>query len=374
MYEKIVSVKPIGKQKTYDLEIDSKEHNFFANDICVSNSHAVCYSYITYQTLFLKYYYPAYFYSAMINIAMNIADVQIIIGDAVNNNNIKILPQSVKESEYKTRAIDLRTIRLGFGMIKGMGDSTIEECNSFRSFNSLSTLLKSKLNGINKTNFKNLIDLGAFDDYEIDREDVLKLKDLYQDDKIANWFTRKKQPLRLETLPKTLSDLFAPELCLKLALKAKFETETSLWDDEVKEVLSEKPWDLLLKYLLETFSTKELDKEKYNKITGQTQKDLMGFSLMESPIKVLESSLRLKGLLPLTEYEDEDKKYYFVVEKIEKGLTKTGKTYLKLLLDNGIKAKCWRDIELLEGEVFYGLFKKDNFGFTLNDRECIKAI
>lgn len=333
-------------------------------------AHSLSYSYIAYQTLFLKYYYPSYFYAAMINIASNIDEVQIIIADA-KLNNLEILPQSVKESEYLTRASDLKTIQLGFGMIKGMGESTINDCNSLRSYTSVKEIFNAPLKGINKTQYQNLIDLGAFDDYNIDRDILLSLKNLYQDEKIQDWFTRKKQPLRLETLPKSFIGLFEAEECLKLALKAKNEIEDAMWSDEPT---TQKPWDLLLEWLLEKIKVKELDKKLYLKITTQKQKELMGFSLGDAGLSEIASTLKVKGLLPLKEYDDETKKYFFIVEKIDKALTKTGKTYLKLTLNNGIKAKCWKDINLIEGEIYYSLFKKDNFGYTLNDRECIKAL
>ncbi|MFA5652466.1 MAG: hypothetical protein WC933_03825, partial [Candidatus Paceibacterota bacterium] len=66
-FEKIIEIEEIGEVETYDLEIDSEFHNYYANDVCVSNSHSVSYSYITAQTLFLKHYYPTEFYVALLN-------------------------------------------------------------------------------------------------------------------------------------------------------------------------------------------------------------------------------------------------------------------------------------------------------------------
>lgn len=334
-------------------------------------AHSTTYAYIAFQTLYFKVYYPAYFYSAMINIANNIEAIQQIISDA-KANGIKILSQSVKESEYMTRATDIHTIRLGFGMIQGMGESTIEDFNSMRKFNSLNELLGNKFKKINKTQFQNMIDIGAFDDYKIPRETVTLLKDLFQDEKIEDWFTRKRQTLRLETLPKTLSAMFDPEVCLKLALKAKKQYDDLMWDD--MDAVIEKPWTTLVNELISTLKIDSFNADKYAKETSKKQKELMGFTLVESGLDKIERTLRLKGLVPLKEYEDEKVKYFFVVEKVSKALTKTGKTFLQLQLNDGIKAKCWKEIDLEENEVYYGLFKKDNFGFTLNDRECFKAI
>ena len=136
-----------------------------------NKSHSTTYADVAWQLLHFKVYYPAYFFAAMINNANDIKEIQAIISDA-KINGIKILPQSVKESEYKTRATDNNTVRLGFGMIKGMGESTIESFNSLRDFKTLNELLQYK-SSINKTQFQNLIDLGAFDDYGVDREMIL---------------------------------------------------------------------------------------------------------------------------------------------------------------------------------------------------------
>ena len=50
------------------------------------------------------------------------------------------------------------------------------------------------------------------------------------------------------------------------------------------------------------------------------------------------------------------------------------KEYLKLKLNDNIKATCWKKIDLIEGETYYATFKRDKYGFTLNDREVYKAV
>lgn len=62
MFERINKIEYIGEKETMDLEIDSKFHNFYANDICVSNSHSFAYSVLALRTLYLKRYYPIEFY------------------------------------------------------------------------------------------------------------------------------------------------------------------------------------------------------------------------------------------------------------------------------------------------------------------------
>jgi len=55
---KIVSVRSLGMAPTRDLEVDSKDHNFIANGVVVSNSHSLAYSYLGYVCQYLKKNYP----------------------------------------------------------------------------------------------------------------------------------------------------------------------------------------------------------------------------------------------------------------------------------------------------------------------------
>jgi len=63
-YDKIESVQCVGEDDSYDLEVDSLNHTFYANDISVSNSHAVAYAYDSYQCAWLYTYYPRHWIKA----------------------------------------------------------------------------------------------------------------------------------------------------------------------------------------------------------------------------------------------------------------------------------------------------------------------
>lgn len=324
-------------------------------------AHSLCYAYVAWQTLYFKVYYPEYFFSAMINGAADLKEIQDIISDG-KRDGLTFLPPSVKGSKFLTSADGDKTIRLGFGMIKGIAESAREDLDTIGSLGSLSAVLGHKFKKINKTQLQNLIDLGCFDEYGIDREMIVYLKDLYQDEKIEGWFTRKKQPLRIETFPPVLKEKFNAEECVGMAIKSRNECE----DD--------KPWVLFIEKLVSKLKLGTLDTNMYKKDTAKKQNELMGFTLIDSGLGALESTLKMKGYAPLKEYKNADSYYYFVIEKKEVALTKTGKQYLKLTLDNGIKCKCWRMIDVEQGEIYYGKFKKDDYGFTMIDSEIYKAL
>lgn len=334
-----------------------------------NRSHSLCYGYIAYLTLYFKVYYPAYFYAGMINIENDVDKIREIISDAkdyksdIITHPIKVLPHSITKSYYQTQVESDDTIRLGYGMIKGMGTAVSEELLELKlnECKTLGEVLQKKFKKINSTQFEALIDMGAFDEFNVDREKVRLLHGLYSDPKIEQWFTRKNQVLRLEVIPKTLKENFDSTECVKIAMRVRGMAE---------------PWKELLSELIQKVKLEELDKKKYLKITTQKQKELLGFSLgTESKIAEVASSFKAIGVLPISEFENESKDYFFLIEKVTVSTTKTNKRFLQLVLTDGkqtIKAKCWRELELKEDEIYRGKFKKDSYGFTLQDKGLIK--
>lgn len=55
---KVVSIEYLGKEQTYDLEVDHPDHQFYlANGMLTSNSHAIAYSILSYQSAWLLTHY-----------------------------------------------------------------------------------------------------------------------------------------------------------------------------------------------------------------------------------------------------------------------------------------------------------------------------
>jgi error-prone DNA polymerase len=83
-------------------------------------SHAAAFAVLVYRSAWLKRYYPAAFYMALLNCQpMGFWSPAVIVGDA-KRHNIAVLPVDVNESDrFCTATPD--TVRLGFNYIKGMG-------------------------------------------------------------------------------------------------------------------------------------------------------------------------------------------------------------------------------------------------------------
>lgn len=145
--------------KIYDKMIDFAKYAF-------NRSHAAAYAFITYQTAYLKYYYPKEYMAALLTSVMsNTGKVSEYILSS-KNMGIAILPPDVNEGEGNFTAVK-EGIRYGMSAIKGLGGNVTEAIVRDReergNYKSLSDLVE-RLSGIlNKKGLEALIKSGALD-------------------------------------------------------------------------------------------------------------------------------------------------------------------------------------------------------------------
>ncbi|HQD92639.1 MAG TPA: DNA polymerase III subunit alpha [Bacilli bacterium] len=116
-----------------------------------NRSHAVAYALTSYQTAYLKYYYPLEFTCACLNNEIgNYAKLSKNINEA-QQMNINVLPPNINKSK-RDFTIDKanNSILIGLGGIKGMGDAVIDNLIENRPFSSFEDMMekvdKSKIN------------------------------------------------------------------------------------------------------------------------------------------------------------------------------------------------------------------------------------
>jgi len=132
--QKIISIKPIGVKPTIDLEVDHKDHNFYAEGMVTSNSHSFAYSILTAQTVYLKFNYPTQFYLSLLKMTRNEPDP---IGEIskihkeMSSFGVELLPPSLTLSGMDF-AIEDKNIRFGLASIKGISEKTMEKFNNFQ--------------------------------------------------------------------------------------------------------------------------------------------------------------------------------------------------------------------------------------------------
>ena len=142
-----------------------------------NKSHAACYAVVSYQTAFLKAYYPPEFMAAMLNSYLGNLDKVPVYIEECKSLNIEILKPSINESELKFTAIN-GNIRFGLGSIKNVGiqpvENIIKERNKNGKFKSFTDFCERIADAsVNKKCIESLIKSGAFDEFEQNRSTLL---------------------------------------------------------------------------------------------------------------------------------------------------------------------------------------------------------
>ena len=142
-----------------------------------NKSHAACYAVVSYQTAFLKAYYPPEFMAAMLNSYLGNLDKVPVYIEECKSLNIEILKPSINESELKFTAIN-GNIRFGLGSIKNVGiqpvENIIKERNENGKFQSFTNFCERIADAsVNKKCIESLIKSGAFDEFEQNRSTLL---------------------------------------------------------------------------------------------------------------------------------------------------------------------------------------------------------
>lgn len=170
-----------AKERGYDLDtandlFDKMEK--FA-EYGFNKSHAVAYSVISYQTAYLKYYYPAAFFAALLSSELgNMDKITQYISDA-KHFDIEVLPPDINESLWPFNVVG-SNIRFGMGAVKNVGNNAVDEIVRERTENGpftgfLNFCERINLKIVNTRVFESLIKVGAFDNCEkLNRKTLLE--------------------------------------------------------------------------------------------------------------------------------------------------------------------------------------------------------
>ena len=99
-----------------------------------NKSHAAAYSYVTYQTAYLKCLYPAQFMAALISSVMDNSNKVAAYINNCTQKGIKILPPDINKS-MADFSVEESNIRFGLTTIKNVGDSFVRKCVKEREEN-----------------------------------------------------------------------------------------------------------------------------------------------------------------------------------------------------------------------------------------------
>ncbi len=147
-------------EKIFDEMTDFAKYAF-------NKSHAVCYSIISFQTAFLKFYYPTEFMAALLTSVIGFSNKIVEYIGECKNMNIKLLPPDINES-FGNFSVSDKNIRFGLLAIKGLGNAVIDKIiterkknGAYKSFSEFVRRLDG--NDLNKRNVENMIKCGVFD-------------------------------------------------------------------------------------------------------------------------------------------------------------------------------------------------------------------
>ncbi len=138
-----------------------------------NKSHSAAYAMITYQTTYLKVYYPAEFFSALLSSEKDNTDKIVRYINEVKRMGLEVLPPSVHQSGDDFTPVK-NGIIFGLGAIKGVGSKAIESIMQNRPFKDLEDfMLKVDTSKVNKRVLEALIKSGAMDGLGYTRKAML---------------------------------------------------------------------------------------------------------------------------------------------------------------------------------------------------------
>ena len=266
-----------------------------------NKSHATCYSWVAYQTAYLKANYPAEYMAA--TMSRNISNITEItkLMDESKATGIMTKGPDVNESYLKFSVNRKGDIRFGLGAIKGVGESAVHSILEERERNGeykdiFDFVQRVNLSACNRKNIENLALAGAFDSFPgIKREDFF-VKNA-KDETFTEVLVRYGNKYQMDKAAASNS-LFGGENQIEVA---------------TPEIVPAPTWG---------------DLERLNK-----ERDLVGIYLSAHPLDeyavILENvcnthMIELTDLAPL---QNKDVTMGGIVTGVREGYTKTGKPY-----------------------------------------------
>lgn len=136
-----------------------------------NRSHAAAYSFIAYQTGYLKAHYPAEFMAAVLTHNINDINKVTFLIDNCQQTGIPVLGPDVNESRANFTVNDKDEIRFGMMAIKGVGeaavDAIVKEREDNGAYESVFDLVKRvDLQSANRKALESLAMVGAFDGFQ----------------------------------------------------------------------------------------------------------------------------------------------------------------------------------------------------------------
>ena len=147
-----------------------------------NKSHSAAYAMVTFETAYLKTYYPKEFMAALLTSEKNDTDKIVEYIEEANQMGIKVLPPNIQKSELEFSVAEVNgesCILFGLGAIKGAGEVAIniilDERKNSGDFKDLEDFLgRIDPQKVNKKALESFIKSGAMDDFNYTRKSLLE--------------------------------------------------------------------------------------------------------------------------------------------------------------------------------------------------------
>ena len=172
-----------GEKNGHDREVLHKiweDWKKFAS-YAFNKSHATCYSWVAYQTAYLKANYPSEYMAAVLSSNLNDITTLSKYMDECRSMGIEVLGPNINESYKSFSATKDGRIRFGLAGIKGVGvgcvDAIVEEREKNGPYKDIFDFVQRISTGAcNRKALESMALAGAFDDFkEIKREDFFEV-------------------------------------------------------------------------------------------------------------------------------------------------------------------------------------------------------
>ena len=299
-----------GKKNGHDPKVLEKiwaDWEKFAS-YAFNKSHATCYSWVAYQTAYLKANYASEYMAA--TMSRNISNITEItkLMDECKATGISVLGPDVNESNLKFSVNRHGDIRFGLGAIKGVGEAAVQSILTERKKNGqfkdiFDFVQRVNLSACNRKNIENLALAGGFDSFPgIKREDFFakNAKDESFSDVLVNYGNKYQADRNAAA-----NSLFGGEHAVEIA---------------TPEIISAPEWGNL---------------ERLNK-----ERDLVGIYLSAHPldeyIPILEKmcNAKMADLVDLTPLQNHDLILGGIVTAVKEGMTKKGSPYGRVKMED----------------------------------------
>lgn len=317
-------------------------------------SHSLSYAYIAVQTLYLKHYYPTYFYTALLNMPKTGGGkeeeqrwlTQTITAAMIKGIDIKT---PSRKSKWEWSMTGPNEITMGFSSINGMGEAAFEELQQRlrvkrKTFDTITmpAFFETSFTKFNKTSFRGLLKAGVFDDWSSSREYLMHV---YEKQK-------KKSSKRAATANQLL--VFDVD-----EIEYSHQQDTNQFPNTTEVERS--------KDFIEVCG---FDMQQVHRIAN----------INEKMIELNEKSK--KEILPLTHYSEEGF-YWFILENIIERETKKGKPFLQLVATDGVEYQKFNifgsNVDTLKPilqrqSVYVGKFFKKDGWLNYNGKTKLKVV